>query len=816
MKKTVLILSLFVGIGSAYSQNVNIPDANFKAYLVGNTLINTNMDTEIQVSEASAFNGIINCSNLNISDLTGISAFTSLTSLNCSDNLLTSLNISSNSALTALHCYNNSIGNIDFSNNTSLTDLRCFGNQLTSLDVSGNPALTFLSCTQNLFSSINVKNGNNTAITQFYAGGNPNLTCIQVDDAVYSTTNWINIDAAASFSELCAELCTVNIPDANFKAYLVGNSSINTNGDTEIQCAEATAFTGSINCNSLGIVDFTGLEAFINLNSLTIAYNPVTTLDISQNTALTILHVYLNALTSLDVSNNTALVELRFERNPIMNIDISNLTNLELLTCGNSGLTSLDVTNNPNLGVLDIGGNPASGNVNQITSLNLANNTQLYYLGTWATPIASLDLTNNVGLEILQCSSNNLTVLDVSMLPSLENLSCSSNSITSLDVSNNLALTTLSFGMNPIVGSFDLSNHASLTSFSCFDTQISGLNIANGNNSNFTAMQAYENPNLTCVQVDDAVWSTANWNAWDNIDATTTYSLDCNSCIVNIPDANFKAYLVGNAAINTNGDTEIQCSEASVYSSQIFVQALGIQDLTGLEAFTSLVSLNCNSNLLTSIDVSANTALFSLNFAANQISAIDVSNNLQLSDLFCDYNQLTTIDVSSNINLTKLNFNNNNVSQVDISANSNLIELGCESNTLTDLNAANGNNINFTAFYATGNPNLTCIEVDDATYSTTNWTNIDATASFSENCAGGVGIEEFNTISMTIYPNPVSSILNIETEAAIESIHIFNVNGALVQSETTKKFSVESLMSGVYLISVKTTDGVITKRFVKE
>ena len=32
--------------------------------------------------------------------------------------------------------------------------------------------------------------------------------------------------------------------------------------------------------------------------------------------------------------------------------------------------------------------------------------------------------------------------------------------------------------------------------------------------------------------------------------------------VVTIPDANFKAYLVGNSAINSNGDTEIQISEA--------------------------------------------------------------------------------------------------------------------------------------------------------------------------------------------------------------------------------------------------------------
>ena len=67
MKKLLLILLIpMIGFG----QNVYIPDANFKAYLVGNTAINTNGDTEIQVSEATVFNGSIDCTNMNISNLT--------------------------------------------------------------------------------------------------------------------------------------------------------------------------------------------------------------------------------------------------------------------------------------------------------------------------------------------------------------------------------------------------------------------------------------------------------------------------------------------------------------------------------------------------------------------------------------------------------------------------------------------------------------------------------------------------------------------------------------------------------------------------
>ena len=102
MKQLLLILLCLPMIG--FGQNVNIPDANFKAYLVGNSAINTNGDSEIQVSEANAFNGTIYCNSLNISDLTGIEAFTVLTTLFCEYNQLTSLDVSNNLALTNLYC----------------------------------------------------------------------------------------------------------------------------------------------------------------------------------------------------------------------------------------------------------------------------------------------------------------------------------------------------------------------------------------------------------------------------------------------------------------------------------------------------------------------------------------------------------------------------------------------------------------------------------------------------------------------------------------------------------------------------------------
>ena len=233
MKTTLLFLSIFLCI-SLFSQNVYIPDANFKAYLVNNSQINTNGDTEIQVSEASDFNGIIDCSNQNISDLTGIEAFTALTILYCSQNQLTSLDVSQNIALSELYCESNQLTSLDVSQNTALFGLECGYNEITSLDLSNNVnlsdlflwsvPLTSLDLSQNSNLSmfeidnselgcLNLKNGNNMNMFEMNLFSCPNLTCIEVDDAEWSTENWTIIEPQMYFNEDCnyPESCDASV-----------------------------------------------------------------------------------------------------------------------------------------------------------------------------------------------------------------------------------------------------------------------------------------------------------------------------------------------------------------------------------------------------------------------------------------------------------------------------------------------------------------------------------------------------------------------------------------------------------------------------
>ena len=200
---------------------------------------------------------------------------------------------------------------------------------------------------------------------------------------------------------------------------------------------------------------------------------------------------------------------------------------------------------------------------------------------------------------------------------------------------------------------------------------------------------------------------------------------------VNIPDVNFKEYLVGEPLINTNGDSEIQLSEASSYSGKIDCTNQSISDLTGIEAFTALTELVCRGNQLTSIDISNNTALFFLWCDNNQLTSLDISANVDLTELWCSNNQLTSLDVSTNVALIELLCHYNNITELDISNNPNINHLDATDNQLVCLNANNGNSANIDILYAGSNPNLTCIEVSD--FPSVVWI-LDSQTSLSENC----------------------------------------------------------------------------------
>ncbi|CAH8286597.1 gliding motility-associated-like protein [Mariniflexile fucanivorans] len=162
-KTYIFNIFLFLSSYTGFTQNTLIPDANFEQALI---------DLSYDSGPINGFVPTTNINNVtyldvslkNISDLTGIEDFINLTFLDCSENLLSNLNISQNTKLSQLFCSDNQLATIDVSNLIDLNIFWCAKNQLTLLNVSQNTKLISLVCDTNQLSTLNVSKNTNLGV----------------------------------------------------------------------------------------------------------------------------------------------------------------------------------------------------------------------------------------------------------------------------------------------------------------------------------------------------------------------------------------------------------------------------------------------------------------------------------------------------------------------------------------------------------------------------------------------------------------------------------------------------------------------------
>ena len=98
----------------------------------------------------------LDVSNLGISSLDGIEHLVNLKFLDCSENQLSTLELSGCSDLVQLYCSSNQLSTLDLSGCSDLVRLSCSNNQLSTLDLSGCPDLVELSCGYNQLSTLDL------------------------------------------------------------------------------------------------------------------------------------------------------------------------------------------------------------------------------------------------------------------------------------------------------------------------------------------------------------------------------------------------------------------------------------------------------------------------------------------------------------------------------------------------------------------------------------------------------------------------------------------------------------------------------------
>jgi Leucine-rich repeat (LRR) protein len=314
----------------------------------------------------------------------------------------------------------------------------------------------------------------------------------------------------------CTKAQNVNIPDANFKALLLSDTTINSNQDTAIQVSEALNYTGAIDASNSNIADFTGIEDFGSLTNLNCSYNQLTNLNLSNNTLLTSINCTGNQINSLDVINNTLLLTLDCSNNQLTTLNTVNNPLLTNLTCNNNQIGALNLSSNTALTIIICSGN-------QMGDLQISNNTLLNTINASFNQISFLDFSSNISLKNLQIQNNLIQNIDFGVIDSIVNLICYNNQLTNMDLSYNTGLISIQCNDNKLKG-LNLSSSSSLTELWCYNNELEYLNVQNGNNINFTDFDAQYNPLLTCIMVDSVTFSNANWPL---IDPASNFSTFC-------------------------------------------------------------------------------------------------------------------------------------------------------------------------------------------------------------------------------------------------------------------------------------------------
>jgi Secretion system C-terminal sorting domain len=366
---------------------------------------------------------------------------------------------------------------------------------------------------------------------------------------------------------------------------------------------------------------------------------------------------------------------------------------------------------------------------------------------------------------------------------------------------------------------FSFGTIADLTGIQDF-TALTKLYVAD---NTLTSLDLSQNPNLTYLHCYS--------NLLTSIDVTQNPLLDYLNCWVNqltsidVSQNPLLTYLnVGsNQLISINVTQNPILDYFSVNNNQ--VSSLDVTQNTVLDI------LNCGNNQLTTLDVTQIDSLRNLQCGDNQLTSLDVTQNMILRNIDFTFNQLSSIDLSSQQStLNDLFLAYNLFTELNLSGFPSLASLNCDHNLLTCLNIQNGNNTGLLGIWAWGNPNLTCVQVDDPTYSQANWIltqhwfdpGITYSTGCNNACSFGVGIDELTSSTISIHPNPTTGQLTIAlAKGSATAVTLRNSLGQLLLSDKSLTgnqltLDISAYSTGIYFLQLEVDGKLITKKVVKE
>ena len=189
--------------------------------------------------------------------------------------------------------------------------------------------------------------------------------------------------------------------------------------------------------------------------------------------------------------------------NQITQLDLSQNTALTGVWCSGNPISTLDFSGNPNLQWVycyDC----------KLTSLNVSNNPELGYLECNTNPdLKTIDLKSNDKLEHLFISDSGLTELDLSGCPRITHVTCHHNHLKKLILTNNTKLKRLDCWFNKELTYIDVSGLKELEYFNCAYNNMKTIDVTHNPNlmelvcgdNLFTELDLSKNPRLAYLAV---------------------------------------------------------------------------------------------------------------------------------------------------------------------------------------------------------------------------------------------------------------------------------------------------------------------------
>ncbi len=222
---------------------------------------------------------------------------------------------------------------------------------------------------------------------------------------------------------------------------------------------------------------------------------------------------------------------------------------------------------------------------------------------------------------------------------------------------------------------------------------------------------------------------------------------------LHIPDPVLKARLLLMA--DSNNDGELSYWEGQTITELIIID-MGITSLVGVESFMNLTRLVCSYNQITTpLNFQNMYSLEILECNNNLIPSINVTGLTNLKSIYATHNQITSLDVSTVNSLETLAIGNNPLSE--LSLNTTIRGFSCNNTNITQIDVTGFPNL--TSIIANSNPMLESVNAAGVTTLThfsgynsplMEWIDVSNTQIPSLNLNGNVSVSHVNVENCTL------------------------------------------------------------------